>query len=66
MECLYRNIIVEITVSDKDTLENLAEIYQMPYEKLLRANHGKQYIDPSCIPKACSTASRTVVYSARI
>ena len=35
-----RDIIIELNVEEGDTLEKLAETYQIPFEKLLAANEG--------------------------
>lgn len=35
-----RDVIVELKVDKGDTLEGLAQMYHLPYEKLLAANKG--------------------------
>ena len=37
---LCRDIIVELNVGKGDTLESLAEMFRLPYEKVLAANEG--------------------------
>ena len=35
-----RDVIVEIKVDEGDTLSGLAQVYHLPYKKLLAANKG--------------------------
>ena len=37
---MCRDIIVELNVSKGDTLESLAEMYHIPFEKMYAANEG--------------------------
>ena len=47
------NIIVELNVGKGDTLESLAEMYQIPFEKILAANEGMQ----ACTPTSANAMS---------
>ena len=46
-ECLRRDIIVELNVGKGDTLEKLADMYHIPFEKMLAANEGMPTQAPS-------------------